>query len=380
MKIVSKCFLLASLVLPSSHAFLMPSTPAISVKVQKSSPNRRVSYSSSSSSSAINEKKSRSTIILKDSSDITDIVVEAFGDDDDNNADEIADSYNFFGVASATVWAAVAVIVLSHHPDPKFIGCTMKHNILTMSQALAFPLPILWCTFASLQDGAQRGGWKRLGSATYQRLNLGLVVSSLWLAAAAGLPGIFAFGYDLIPGRLKISAAAIHACSAFLGVQVWKKSDGKIKIVDSIKSMIKKPVNKVSTLYTVACAGLLGLSALPVVASYPLATIPSVLGKRLARPASAFYFLAAVASYCIKDAADRDRLDASTFQTLRKGLAIGSGLHLLLIALKLIGIDDGGLLLTGRGLWEVYPAMMAVPFAAASSFALHAILVFAAMV
>lgn len=375
--ILPKCCLLASLLISLSNAFLVPSIPALSIKVQNRVGVSHVGKIEKAKRPFRSIATTTTTLQAAGSAPALEIVEP---DDDDSNtddADDIADSYTFFGVATATVWTAVSLIVLSHHPDPKFVNCSMKHNILTMSQALAFPLPVLWCVFASLEKAA-KVGWKRLGSATYQRLNLGLVVSSVWLAFASGLPGPFAFGYDLIPSRLKISAAAIYASSAFLGLQVWKRSDGKMNLADSIKTIFKKPVNMASTLYSVACAGLLGVSVLPMVASYPLVTIPSILGKRLARPASGFYFLAAVASYCIKDAADRDRLDASTFKTLRKGLAIGSGLHLFLIALKLIGIDDGGLLLPGRGLWEVYPAMMAVPFAAGASFALHALLIIAA--
>jgi hypothetical protein len=63
---------------------------------------------------------------------------------------------------------------------------------------------------------------------------------------------------------------------------------------------------------------------------------------------------------------------------IRKGLFWGSSLHLTLISLKLIGIDGGGFILPGRGLWEVYPAMLEVPFATALSILVHTAVCFAA--
>jgi hypothetical protein len=272
--------------------------------------------------------------------------------------DRLYQAYKLFGILSAVAWVAVSLKVLSYHPDPKFVHCSLKHNFLTMAQAFAFPLPVLWGTI-------------RASSTMY----LGVTVASLWLAAAASVPSKFAFGYDLIrPAGLKAFAATIHTGTAILALQMWKKRGGT-------SNMAAKPLfyNQLSTLYSLACAGLVWFTALPLLpfAGYPLATIPSILGKRLSRPASAFYFLAAVASGCIAREDTSTTADQKTTTELRTSLAVGSFLHLFLLLLKVIGVDDGGLLFPGNGLWQWYPAMMAVPFTAASSFVVHALLVYA---
>lgn len=124
----------------------------------------------------------------------------------------------------------------------------------------------------------------------------------------------------------------------------------------------------------------------PIVAPFPLATIPTILGKRLSRPASAFTLLGSIVAYCLKEKGpeatskvfDSEKNQGEIRTVLRNGLAWGTSGHLFLIFLKLIGVDGGGLIFPGRGLWEVYPAMLSVPFAAGVSMAIHALLCFAA--
>ena len=70
-------------------------------------------------------------------------------------------------------------------------------------------------------------------------------------------------------------------------------------------------------------------------------------------------------------------LHVSTFVTLRRGLALATAGHLVLIFLKMAGIDGGGLLLPGTGLWEFYPSMVAAPTAAAASVMVYGALCYA---
>ena len=86
--------------------------------------------------------------------------------------------------------------------------------------------------------------------------------------------------------------------------------------------------------------------------------------------------MGSVIAYCLKEKRDNNDDEKKIRSTLRRGIRWGSTSHLSLIFMKIIGVDGGGLLFRGRGLWEVYPAMIAVPFTAAVSFSVYAILCF----
>lgn len=334
----------------------------------------------------------------------------------------LAKAYGVAGVASVASWLAISYVALSRHPVASVnAACGLRHNLLTGGQALAFPLPLLWAVTSALRAAAKSpAGWDRLQSATYRRLNLGVAACSLWTAAAVLFCPTFSVGYDLFPSlAFRGATATAHVATAALALFVWARSvaplvDAELKselapggvspidagnlvlsrltrgLVGSLWSLAPqrgaaflddpdRPDRGAAGLWSFAAAGLLAFAVAPQLTKFPLATVPTILGKRLSRAASGFTLLGAVACYCLKDAAERGRLGASTFVTLRRGLAIGSAGHLLLVAAKLTGVDGGGLLLPGSGLWEFYPSMMAAPKALAASIIIHATVCFAAL-
>lgn len=309
---------------------------------------------------------------------------------------KILNAQRVMGVLSAVAWIFVSITALSYHPDPKFADCTLRHNILTMSQAFAFPLPVGYATISALSFPDPN---------VTRRINLAVFTSSMWLASSVAFASKFAFGYDLYTMKLKIFASVVHTTTGLLALFAWRESfnTNQMTISSCFSRIIRGIIgslwsigpstpssnpdstslssNNNASSWGLCTAGLLWFSVLPVISPYPLATVPTILGKRLSRPASAFTFLSAVCAFCLKENAKSGDEEGSSKHTsrIRKGLFVGSSLHLLLLILKLIGVDGGGLILPGRGLWEVYPAMLAVPFATSSSMALHALVCLAAL-
>ena len=306
--------------------------------------------------------------------------------------------YSISGILSAISWIATSYIALSYHPDPKFQDCTLRHNILTMTQAFAFPLPILFSCFKVLsilslktendENSVKNMEWNRRA---FRRMNFGLSIASFWLAASSAFAPKFAFGYDLYSLPHKVAVTCVHSLTGLFALNQFGQATKSMGIKNSFGEVIQwinnslwnlgpKGSNGQSALYATGTIGMLYFAIQPIVATYPLATIPTILGKRLSRPASAFTLLGAIIAYTLKDNSEgsKDLGKQRVQNILRKGIGVGSSLHLMLIFLKIIGVDGGGLIFKGRGLWEVYPAMIAVPFAATVSFGVHAILCLAA--
>lgn len=274
---------------------------------------------------------------------------------------------------AAGAWIALSVKALSYHPDPRFINCSIKHNILTMSQAFAFPLPIL---LAAMRAAAS--DFHKSTDIKQPALHFGIATTFVYLALTTFFAPAFAFGYDLYPTPIKLLAGCIFSILSIKSFENWKKMDFGFQLHLPNSSTFLS-TSSIDYMYLTGCIGMLWFAFAPLVSDYPLVTIPSILGKRLSRSAGAFTWLASVMCYSLKKLRRNGQRGTRTFNILRTGLGLGSLLHCSLILLKLIGIDDGGFLLKGQGLWENYPAMLAVPFATTCSLMVHSVIIIATL-
>ena len=182
----------------------------------------------------------------------------------------------------------------------------------------------------------------------------------------------FSVGYDLFSKNPWIlygcsSIQVLTACWAFF---VWKQQtqDASDRQSGSLGSVLRgsigslfrllSPTSDNRSLFSFSLLGLLILAFMPQLVAFPTATIPTLLGKRLSRAASGFTFLGAIAVYCIA-AQPEDETDAdNNNKVLLRGLGFGALMHVGLVVAKLVGLDGGGLLLPGRGLWQDYPSLV----------------------
>jgi hypothetical protein len=281
-------------------------------------------------------------------------------------------------VGTTSSWCVVATLALSSHPT---MTLAFRHNVLTIAHALAFPLPVLVATFVALHQTNDE--------LTARRLYLGVATASLWTAAAVFWCRTFSVGYDLFSNPVRYGCAAVYVATAATSLSKWRRATVGNKnnllsrlvrgCVGSFFSLLAPRTataaatssfddpndNNDSALYSAASLGLLILAVLPQMVGFPTATIPALLGKRLSRAVSGFTFLGAVATYCLKDASERSsssdtntNITTAANNTLRRGLFVGAVGHLGLLLAKVIGVDGGGILLPGKGLWELYPSLV----------------------
>ncbi|CAE7856868.1 unnamed protein product [Symbiodinium microadriaticum] len=259
-------------------------------------------------------------------------VVRHSGDFVKEPAVNLGRAYGVFGVLSLVAWTATAVVALSSHPK---LRLPMRHNALTIAQALA-QLPVGASVFLSLMRSASKEGWWAMNRMTYRRLNLALAFVSFWLAAAAWFAPSFAVGYRMYSTTFAALIATTHLSAGLFCLFVWLRavtpSPPPLRgqylprllrgVVGSFWALIPQ-TSETSSIsangsashlddpesmaggdgrneYAFASLLFLAFAALPMLVSFPMATVPSILGKRLSRAAAAWTFLAAVSAYVLK--------------------------------------------------------------------------------
>jgi len=254
-------------------------------------------------------------------------------------------AYLATGLATAASWAACALGALATYKPWRY-----THNTIGVLQALT-ALPLIWACFHSLVVGS-RDGMLRMRQADCRRLNLGLAAASCWMAITVVFAPAFTSAlvrtvdpvvYPIpLQGKcgcgvetqacnalhlyklshiflLPVAAVATHLGTAALCLSTWRGSvmrDTPSRIVSGVlgtnwkvdRSDDPDQAPLYANEYSLASLAFAVFTALAIFAPFPLATIPSLLGKRMARAFGAWTLVAAVMLYELKGAAQEGRL------------------------------------------------------------------------
>jgi len=239
-------------------------------------------------------------------------------------------AYRLASAASVAAWSACAVTALSRHPT---LALPAAHARLSILQALT-PLPLLTASFEAAPDD--------------RTVQLGLAAASAWLCAAvvfaphftataaARAPGLAHMAHSAAityPAPLRAVAAAVHAGAALLCGVGYASSP-------PTKGRAPSPV------WRGVAIAFAGLALVAAVAPFPLATLPTMLGRRLSRAFGAFSLLYAAAAMALATADQK---------VLRRGVARAAAAHWVAVGAKLV--------VERNCLREFYPAAFSRPVA-----------------
>ena len=239
-------------------------------------------------------------------------------------------AYRLASAASVAAWSACAVTALSRHPT---LALPAAHARLSILQALT-PLPLLTASFEAAPDD--------------RTVQLGLAAASAWLCAAvvfaphftataaARAPGLAHMAHSAAityPAPLRAVAAAVHGGAALLCGAAYASSP-------PTKGRAPSPV------WRGVAIAFAGLALVAAVAPFPLATLPTMLGRRLSRAFGAFSLLYAAAAMALATADQK---------VLRRGVARAAAAHWVAVGAKLV--------VERNCLREFYPAAFSRPVA-----------------
>ena len=254
-------------------------------------------------------------------------------------------AYRLASAASVAAWSACAVTALSRHPT---LALPEAHARLSILQALT-PLPLLTASFEAAPDD--------------RTVQLGLAAASAWLCAAvvfaphftataaARAPGLAHMAHSAAityPAPLRAVAAAVHAGAALLCGAAYASSPNTKR-------------NSQSPVWCGVAAAFMGWALVAALAPFPLATLPTMLGRRLSRAFGAFSVLYAAAALS---------LATSDQKVLRRGVARAAAAHWVAVGAKLV--------VERNCLREFYPAAFSRPVASVAALGTFAAALFVA--
>ena len=287
-------------------------------------------------------------------------------------------------------WSACALASLATYKPHRVL-----HNSIGVAQALT-ALPLLQSTTTCLAEAA-RDGWLQMARPEHRTLNLGLGAAAMWSAVTVAAAPLFTSANVrtvdpvVYPLPLRIAAVAVHLFVAVLSLRSWaitrppaaattQASEWAVDtsrlrmfsvvvddpLVPATTSVVAdadadvEPQPRPRPQYTTLALAFGLFSALSLMAPFPLATVPSLMGKRLARASGAWTLLAATQLAVLGGG----RGGASLRRELRSGLLTMSVAHLAVGAARPL-LESPAL----------YPAAMACLPAVGASLAVYALVV-----
>ena len=256
-----------------------------------------------------------------------------------------SNAYRLASAASVAAWSACAVTALSRHPT---LALPAAHARLSIFQALT-PLPLLTASFEAAPDD--------------RTVQFGLAAASAWLCAAvvfsprftataaARAPGLAHMAHSAAityPAPLRTVAATVHAGAALLCGAAYVSSPHTKR-------------NSQSPIWRVVALAFAGWALVAAVAPFPLATLPTMLGRRLSRAFGAFSVLYAAAALS---------LATSDQKVLRRGVVRAAAAHWVAVGAKVV--------VERNCLREFYPAAFSLPVASLASLVTFAVALFVA--
>jgi len=247
-------------------------------------------------------------------------------------------AYSAVGLGVAAAWTTtVLTTIRSNQPLGAMMPCP-QHPLVNRISVLA-AVPLMTSVYSSLRSAASNDTWEELSSESSRRKNLALVAcgvaSALWVNFAptiTKLPGT-ELSHQCYTGVMRTALLSAYGSAAAFSASVWQQSlpkdvrnkpfawpgrvaDGVAKSLASIAPLDN--INPVNVKYSLLTAGFLGLTAIQTLGPHPLSAIPSWTGRRLARAFPVWTFLAAVASYDLKEATEKGAI--ADCRMLSKGI------------------------------------------------------------